>query len=93
MLVVLGVHVQIIMIVAVDNTATIRGLTMCVHHVLMLCGLAMHTIQSTINVALVTLRVLMILHLISPTQVLGAVVAINWIADFFKNVNLPLPLA
>jgi len=31
MLVVLGVHVQIIMIVAVDYTAAIRGLTMCVH--------------------------------------------------------------
>ena len=44
MLVVLGVHVQIIMIVAVDYTATIRGLAMCVHHVLILCGLAMHTI-------------------------------------------------
>ena len=85
MLVVLGVHVQIIMIVAVDYTATIRGLAMCVHHVLILCGLAMHTIQSTINVALVTLMVLMILHLISPTQVLGTVVAINWIAEYLKK--------
>ena len=93
MLVVLGVHVQIIMIVAVDYTATIRGLATCVHHVLILCGLAMHTIQSTINVALVPLMVLMILHLISPTQVLGALVAINWIAEYLKNVYLPLPWA
>ena len=45
------------------------------------------------NVALVTLMVLMILHLISPTQVLGTVVAINWIAEYLKNVYLPLPWA
>ena len=47
MLVVLGVHVQIIMIVAVDYTATIRGLAMCVHHVLILCGRNYTTVNGT----------------------------------------------
>ena len=90
MLVVLGVHVHISMIVTVDYTATMqRGLTMCVNHVLILRILAMHGIQSTMNVALVAL----ILYLMSPPEVLGAVVAINWIAEYLKNVYLPLPLA
>jgi hypothetical protein len=95
MRVVLGVRVRKKVIVTVDYTATTVGGfgPVTVRRVLIPFTLVVHTIQSTIYVALVSLLVNTILQLISSTQILKVVVAINWIVEHFKNVNLALLLA